>query len=188
MKWQTAVAGLKHHLPQSIVSMLSEHQEKKQPFDEASLDKARVTLNGMIETAQAEYDLKDMECRAFEERNRMEFDQTVADLSRLGSNIADDNAKNLAAKADIGNAIEMIDIEQKALEAAMGECEKTRLMNEMQLQTLENDLAVAEFIVRMTECKEGDSFLQGATVPQIEGCPMEDGSVQLSFKDGFLKN
>jgi uncharacterized protein YegL len=192
MQWQTAVAGLKHHLPTSIVSMLSEHHEKKQPFDEASLDKARVTLNGMIETAQAEYDLKDMECRAFDERNRAEFDQTVADLSRLGSGIADDNAAILAAKADIAGALEAIDIEEKALKAAMGECEKTRLMNEMQLATLQNDLDVAAFIVRMTECKEGAKLLQtnasASTVPQIAGCPMDDGSVSLNFKDGFLAN
>ena len=37
--------------------MLKHGQSKKhakQPFEEASLDKARMTLNGMIETAQAE--------------------------------------------------------------------------------------------------------------------------------------
>merc|ERR1719359_2552734 len=162
----------------------------KQPFDEASLDKARMTLNGMIETAQAEYDLKDMECRAFDERNRGEFDQTVADLSRIGSGIADDNAGILSAKKDINNALEQIAMQEKALKAAMGECEKTRMMNDMQLTTLKNDLAVAEFIVRMTECKEGAALLQDAnySAPVLQGCPMEDGSVHLSFKDGFLDN
>merc|ERR1719502_473731 len=151
-------------------------QSAKQPFDEASLDKARMTLNGMIETAQAEYDLKDMECMAFSERNRAEFDQTVADLSRIGGGIADDNAAILSSKKDINNALEMIAMQEKQLKAAMGECEKTRLMNEMQLATLKNDLAVAEFIVKMTECKEGAELLQtNKTVPQIAGCPMDDG-------------
>jgi len=188
MKWQDALNGLKHSLPRSIVSMLS--RTEKQPFDEASLDKARMTLNGMIETAQAEYDLKDMECRAFDERNRGEFDQTVADLSRIGSGIADDNAGILSAKKDINNALEQIAMQEKALKAAMGECEKTRLSNELQLATLKNDLAVAEFIVRMTECKEGAALLQDAnySAPVLQGCPMDDGSVHLSFKDGFLDN
>jgi uncharacterized protein YegL len=193
MQWQDAVTNLKHHLPKDIVSMLKHGQSKKhakQPFEEASLDKARMTLNGMIETAQAEYDLKDMECKAFEERNRGEFDQAVADLSRIGSSIADDNVGILSSKKDINGALEMIAMQEKALKAAMGECEKTRLMNEMQLATLKNDLAVAEFIVKMTECKEGAELLQAnssaSTVPQIAGCPMDDGSTQLTFKDGFL--
>merc|ERR1719267_352106 len=89
----------------------------KQPFEEASLDKARVTLNGMIETAQAEYDLKDMECKAFEESNRAEYDQTVADLSRIGSNIASDNAVILASKMDIKNALDMVAEQEKLLKA-----------------------------------------------------------------------
>ena len=33
---------------------LKSKKHAKQPFEEASLDKARMTLNGMIETAQAE--------------------------------------------------------------------------------------------------------------------------------------
>ena len=65
-------------------------------------------------------------------------------------------------------------------------------MNEMQLATLKNDLAVAEFIVKMTECKEGAELLQAnssaSTVPQIAGCPMDDGSTQLTFKDGSRKH
>merc|ERR1719353_2169638 len=110
MSWQDAVDKLKHDIPQEVVTMLSTGSKSKQPFEQAALDRARMTLNGMIETAQAEYDLKDMECMAFDERNRAEFDQTVADLSRLGSNIADDNAAILAAKADISAAQEAIDI------------------------------------------------------------------------------
>merc|ERR1719197_2238030 len=157
---------------------------KKQPFEEASLDKARVTLNGMIETAQAEYDLKDMECMAFEESNRAEFDQTVADLSRIGSNIANDNGVILASKMDIKNALDMVAEQEKLLKAAMGECEKTRFINEAQLATLKSDLAVAEFIVKMTECKEGAAMLQSEV--HISSCPMADGTSRLSFKEGFL--
>merc|ERR1719487_2653631 len=166
------------------MSLLHTRSKTKQPFEQAALDRARVTLNGMIETAQAEYDLKDMECKAFEEGNRAEYDATVADLSRIGSNIAGDNGVILASKMDIKNALDMVGEQEKMLKAAMGECEKTRFINEAQLATLKSDLEVAEFIVKMTECKEGAALLQSAV--EITSCPMADGTSRLSFKEGFL--
>jgi len=182
--WDDAADKLKHDLPKEVMSLLRTGSKGKQPFEEAALDRARVTLNGMIETAQAEYDLKDMECKAFEEGNRAEYDQTVADLSRIGSNIAGDNAVILASKMDIKNALDMVGEQEKMLKAAMGECEKTRFINEAQLATLKADLEVAEFIVKMTECKEGAALLQSSV--EISSCPMADGSSRLSFKEGFL--
>jgi len=131
--------------------------------------------------------LKDMECKAFEESNRAEYDQTVADLSRIGSNIAGDNGVILAAKMDIKNALDMIAEQEKLLKAAMGECEQTRFINEAQLATLKSDLEVAEFIVMMTECKEGAELLQTAkSNTTISSCPMADGTSRLSFKEGWL--
>lgn len=186
--WQTAVSNLKHDMPQSVVNMLSTGSQSKQPFEQAALDRARATLNGMIETAQAEYDLKFMECKAFDERNRMEFTQTTKDLSRIGSNIASDNAMILASKMDIKNALLMIQEQEKMLKDHLGECEKTRMMNDAQLATLKSDLAVAEFIVKMTECKEGASLLQSGASLELAKCPMHDGSSKLTFKDGFLDN
>jgi hypothetical protein len=182
--WEVAADMLKHNLPQEVMSLLRTGAKSKQPFEQAALDRARVTLNGMIETAQAEYDLKDMECKAFEESNRAEFDQTVGDLSRIGSNIAGDNGVILASKMDIKNALDMIGEQEKLLKAAMGECEQTRFINEAQLATLKSDLSVAEFIVKMTECKEGAALLQSTV--DISSCPMADGTSRLSFKDGFL--
>jgi len=187
--WEAAADKLKHDMPAEIMSLLRTRSKTKQPFEQAALDRARVTLNGMIETAQAEYDLKDMECKAFEEGNRAEYDATVADLSRIGSNIAGDNGVILASKMDIKNALDMVAEQEKMLKAAMGECEKTRFINEAQLATLKSDLAVAEFIVKMTECKEGAALLQtGKAAVTIESCPMADGSSRLSFKEGFLAN
>jgi hypothetical protein len=182
--WEAAADKLKHEMPQEVMSLMRTKQQTKQPFEQAALDRARVTLNGMIETAQAEFDLKDMECKAFEESNRAEYDQTVADLSRIGSNIAGDNGVILASKMDIKNALDMIAEQEKLLKAAMGECEKTRFINEAQLATLKSDLEVAEFIVMMTECKEGAELLQTTTT--ISSCPMADGTSRLSFKEGFL--
>jgi hypothetical protein len=184
--WQDAVGELKHDMPKEVVTMLSTAAKSKQPFEQAALDRARMTLNGMIETAQAEYDLKDMECKAFDERNRMEFGQTTKDLSRIGSNIAADNALILSSKMDIKNALLMGKEQEGMLNEHLGECEKTRLMNEAQLTTLKSDLAVAEFIVSMTECKEGASLLQSGSSMELAKCPMADGSGKLTFKDGFL--
>jgi hypothetical protein len=184
--WRDAVDKLKHDIPKDVVTMLSTGSTAKQPFEQAALDRARNTLNGMIETAQAEYDLKDMECMAFDERNRMEFQQTMKDLSRVGAGIAADNALILSSKMDIKNALSMLAEQDKLLKAHLAECDKTKLMNEAQLATLKSDLAVAEFIVSMTECKEGASLLQSGSSLELVKCPMADGTAQLSFKDGFL--
>ena len=52
--WEAAADKLKHDMPAEIMSLLRTRSKTKQPFEQAALDRARVTLNGMIETAQAE--------------------------------------------------------------------------------------------------------------------------------------
>jgi len=187
MQWKDAVQKIQHDLPEEIVTMLQEGSAGKPSFDEASLDKARETLNGMIETAQEEYDLKYMECRAFKERNRGEFTQTVGDLSRLGSNVADDNALILDSKKDISSALEMMAAQKKLRRANTRECMQTRMTNAAQLRIIKADLKVARFIVHMTKCKEGDDFLQtNGTSPEVELCPLHDGNTTIKFKDPML--
>jgi len=184
MKWQDAVHELADKLPEDIVEMLQEGKESKgkPSFDEASLDKARDTLNGMIETAQEEYDLKFMECQGFKERNRGEFKQTVGDLSRLGSNIADDSALILSSKSDIQGALEMMMGQRKLRKANNRQCTMTKLQNKAQLNIIRADLKVARFIVQMTECKPGDSLLQN----DVQACPLADGNSTLTFKNTTL--
>jgi len=182
LSWHQAVQSLQHELPASFADIIR-RAEAKQPFQQAQLDRAREVLNGMIETGQEEYDLKSMECMAFEERNRAMFGQVTADLSRLGSACANDNKNILMAKKDINDASVTTDGVKVSMEEGIQQCTQTRLENEGTLAILKEDLAVAEFIIRMTECKPGAALVQA---PVIEECDHVDGTPYLTFKDPEL--
>jgi len=182
-------------LPEPVAAIAAEAKQaaagdngpgKTPEFSQDALDRARVTLNGMIETAQQEYDLKDMECRGFAENNRAEYEQTVADLSRLGSMIAADLAGITGAKGTIEETQRMLDEEKAVLEKEMGACAHTKAVNEAQLHILEADLEVAAFIVQMTKCEE--ALLQGGKqAPEVAECELADGTTKLTFADPELQ-
>jgi len=76
----------KKNLPSDVVALVKASGTKEhssQPFSEASLDKARVALNGLVEASWKELDDKIIECKEFEEQNRGTFDQVTTDISRL---------------------------------------------------------------------------------------------------------
>merc|ERR1719174_3634832 len=116
---------------------------------------------------------------AFEERNRALFGQVTADLSRLGSACANDNKNILMAKKDINDASATTDGVKVAMEEAIQQCTQTRLENEGTLAILKQDLEIAEFIIRMTECKPGAALLH--TSHEIEQCELVDGTPYLTF-------
>merc|ERR1740138_1587067 len=76
-----------------MVKVAEKHQQgandKKQPFSEKSLAKARKILNGMVEEAQMRLDVERIRCKVFYDRNRGMFAQVMADLARLSAQIAD---------------------------------------------------------------------------------------------------
>merc|ERR1740117_2076507 len=90
---QHAVEKLqKKNLPTDVVALVKASGTKEhssQPFSEASLDKARVALNGLVEASWKELDDKIIECKEFEEQNRGTYDQVVSDISRLVEQISD---------------------------------------------------------------------------------------------------
>jgi hypothetical protein len=82
----------KKNLPSDVVALVKASNSKQhlsQPFSEASLDKARVALNGLVEASWKELDDKIIECKEFEEQNRGTFDQVTSDISRLVEQISD---------------------------------------------------------------------------------------------------
>merc|ERR1719446_1317111 len=94
MDFKTAAAKIdRKKLPEDVASLIKttaeDAGESKQPFSEASLDKARVALNGLVEASWKELDDKIIECKEFEEQNRGTFEQVMSDISRLVEQISD---------------------------------------------------------------------------------------------------
>ena len=92
MDLKAAAQKLEHkNLPKDVVSLVrtATSGTSTQPFSEASLDKARVVLNGMVEASWKEMDDKIIECKEFEEQNRGTFEQVTTDISRLVEQISD---------------------------------------------------------------------------------------------------
>ena len=86
----TAVRELDGKLPSDVASLVrvSAKGANKAAFDEDSLQKARKILNTMMTDAWAELDDVMFECKEFQERNRGTYEQVVADLARLGSQLS----------------------------------------------------------------------------------------------------
>merc|ERR1719446_1712209 len=125
----------------------------KQPFDEDSLAKARKYLNEMMESAWKELDDKVIECKEFEDRNRGHFEQVMTDIARLGEQIAD-------LQRVISQTVEFIntkDLEILAVQAKLKEettiYMKIYLTNKQDMTIRRNDLAVFQFMLKLTKCK-----------------------------------
>merc|ERR1712037_1088918 len=98
----------------SLVHMTTVEKEGGQ-FDEASMQKARKILNNMMLTAWGELDDVVFECKEFQERNRGTYEQVVADLARLGSQLS----KLGELRVDASQGITDMDRERKDAEATL---------------------------------------------------------------------
>merc|ERR1719316_2486144 len=92
--------------------------DNSQALDEASLTKARQFLNQLVEAAYVELDAKIIEAKEFEAQNRGTWQQVVADIARLGQQIADHirrAAEATACIASVGRQID--DVKERRREA-----------------------------------------------------------------------
>ena len=70
----------------SLVHMTTE--KAAGPLDEGSMQKAGRIPNNVMLVAWGDLDDVVFECKEFEERNRGTYEQVVADLARLGSQLS----------------------------------------------------------------------------------------------------
>merc|ERR1719157_54820 len=91
MKLSDALPLLEDKLPKDLSSLLhlSNGEHAAGAFSEVSLAKGRVYLNNMMYDAWLQLDQIEVECKEFEESNRMVFSQVVTDLEHLGADLAD---------------------------------------------------------------------------------------------------
>jgi hypothetical protein len=148
-------------------------------FDEASLDKARVALNDLIEKAWVELDDKIFKCKGFQDMNRNNYGQVTRDIMRLIEQINDlERIESEALEGISAKEMEILDAE--ALLA-----EQTKLYNieykenKADLTIKQNDLDVFAFILKFTKCKDATSLSQ----TDAKVCEMKSGRKTILYAD-----
>lgn len=189
-----AVSRLDGKLPVEVASLVhlsatSGSANSRANYDDASLQKARKILNNMMFKAWGELDDVIFECKEFQARNRGTFQQVMSDLARLGSQLAKLSVKRVGAAQGIG----FQDSKRKEVEGVMQdvtqEYKRTLYENNAKMTIARNDLAVFDFVLRLTSCSNSGSLLQlGANKEdgKVKVCSAEDG-MELRFDDAKLQ-
>lgn len=128
-------------------------KKKKAKLDNDSVKKAIKILNGMIENAVGEIDAVTIRCKAFHRRSTKLQEAINTDLVRLGSEMADLDRE----KASANECITQNNADIDSVKTTMTE-ERNAYMTQYRIDAKEmrmriNDLAVADFIMKITRCK-----------------------------------
>jgi hypothetical protein len=142
-------------------------------------------LNGLVEASWKEMDDKIIECEEFEEQNRGQFEQVVADISRLVEQISD--LQRIESESIDG--ISQTDQEISDVEATMAEEEKIYKQilaaNSVEMTIRQNDLDVFTFILRFTKCADATSMMQLADHSRV--CETHSGQRVFLFKENSIQ-
>jgi hypothetical protein len=184
MDVKAAAQKLEHkNLPKDVVSLVrtATSGSSTQPFSEASLDKARVVLNGMVEASWKEMDDKIIECKEFEEQNRGTFEQVTTDISRLVEQISDLQR----IESESINGISATEQEISDVEASLAEetkiYQQIYAVNAAEMVVRQNDLDVFTFILQFTKCADATSLLQNEHGESTRICQTHSGKNVLHF-------
>jgi len=161
-------------------------------FDKDAVDKGVKMLNKMVAASQVNLDAKTIECQEFDESNRKTAFQVRTDLAEIGVMITTLNSKKSSIMANQQSA----DEDARKVQESQGKAEfdykqKYETDNAM-LGIHKADLAVAEFMLEMSKCKDADykaSMLQATNTMKttaIETC-LENGTASFKFMDSRLE-
>lgn len=157
------------NLPPEISALIARAPESGDvELDEAAIGKARKILNSMMESAQNELDIKTMACKEFKEKNRGTWEQVSTDLKRLSTQIANLEGIKQDASAEIAKATEFVNKIEEDLHKEQIVYEDIRRVDEEEMVWRKNDLRVAEFLLKLTKCKDTFMFLQKSTAERSE--------------------
>merc|ERR1719145_140646 len=182
MDLSTAVRQLDGKLPNDVASLvhMTTVEKGESKLDEDSMQKARKILNNMMLSAWGELDDVVFECKEFQERNRGTFEQVVADLARLGSQLSRLGELRVSSQQGIFDKDRERKDAEERLEKETREYEKINFENQREMSIRKNDLAVFDFILQAAACKDG-SFIQ-INKPDMQICQTTSGPT-LNFKD-----
>jgi hypothetical protein len=148
-------------------------------FDEASLEKARVALNDLIEKAWGELDDKIFQCKGFEDMNRETYGQVTRDIMRLIEQINDLERVESEAIEGIAQQEQSIMDVEALLEKETRLYRKEYLENQAELTVRQNDLDVFQFILVFTRDPTATSLSQTSN----KVCETHSGRKTIRFED-----
>merc|ERR1719277_859533 len=187
MKVSDALLLLESKLPQDVASLLrlSDGQRAAGAFSEVSLAKGRVYLNDMMYDAWLQLDQIEVDCKEFEESNRMVFSQVVTDLEHLGSDLADREHMKAEAEGGIADMKTRINDLEDALRILKRSFQSTREKNAYELSLRQDDQDVFTAILQLSKCPNdyGDDTYSFAQKFQV--CDTDNGT-QVEVSDASL--
>jgi len=190
MSTQEALLRLDGKLPPEVASLVkfatkSGKSTADGAFTEVSLAKARNILNVMIQNSWVELDDKVIECKEFEERNRGTYDQVVNDMTRLASQIAALEKEMASANNGIEEADAGRSTTETQLEKLRTDYEAINMVNRAEMTKRKSDLAVFDFILNMTRCKDSVLLQVKTANPKSTGAVICDthSGLELHFED-----
>jgi len=180
---KTAPKAVAHkNLPTDVQALVKSASTTKGGFDEASMGKARIALNNLVEAAWTELDDKIIECKEYQEMNRATFDQVVTDISRLVEQITDLERVETESLEGIAKT----EMEIKDVEAELSKETKiynyNYAKNSEELTRRQNDLDVFQFILTFTRCSDATSLMQ-SNVNETRICAIKGGGHSMCFRD-----
>merc|ERR1719159_265271 len=192
MKLSDALPYVEGKLPGDVLALVhsatnTEHETKTKAFSEVSLAKARVYLNNMMYDAWLQLDQIEVDCKEFEESNRMVFSQVVTDLEHLGSDLADQERQKSEAEGGIADMNSRMNDLEGALKILKRGFQTTREKNAYELSLRQDDQDVFTAILQLSKCPNESpdntySLAQANshTKKAINFCEMDNGTVVAS--------
>jgi len=185
MDLKSAVQVVNHEKLSSDVSSLVQQMsdgdtDNAMQFDEASLEKARIALNNLIEKAWTELDNKIFKCKGFQDMNRNNYGQVTRDIMRLIEQINDlERVESEAIEGISQKEMEIIDVKEM-IERETKLYNTEYAENKAELTIRQNDLDVFAFILKFTKCKDAT-----ATLSQTDSrvCEMRSGRKTIMYSD-----
>merc|ERR1719316_2290006 len=134
--------------------------DKQDPSYGGALQKAKDTLNNMMEETEHELDTAVLECKEFDEHTVAILDENTMLRAGLGEQEATARAEIAEAEATISQAKGELEAIRIAAEEAAAQCETSINTQKAALEILNADLAISEKVENMTQCDEETSMLQ----------------------------
>lgn len=127
--------------------------KKVAKLDNDSVKKAIKILNGMIDNAVGEIDEVTIRCKAFHRRSTKLQEAIKTDLTRLGAEMADaDREKASSNECITQNKADIDGVKTQQTDERNAYMKQYKIdSDEMRMRA--NDLAVADFIMKLTRCK-----------------------------------
>merc|ERR1719199_1798772 len=138
---------------------LQQHGSSPTGDVEGALNKAKETLNNMMEETEAELDEAILECTEYDRHTVSLLDENTRLRAGLGEEVAQARADIADAETVINEARVELDEIRGALEAHQQQCAISIKVARDGLAILEADLQISMRVENMTNCDEADTSL-----------------------------